>query len=274
MIDALKSLLIKESTSSNRKLFNAAQQVSSMRILSDIKKYLIAKKNINIVFIGDSITSTEWVHPNWREIIEYVLKEELTKQIGHDNYKWKIPSWGIRCFNCGFDGSTTGDILKMLNERILSLKPTLAIWLINTNDVHFEKNISKYTSNVQDIIEKLSKQCKHVIIANRIPGNNSGYNKKYGEYTNTLKSLKLNKKTLYIDIYSSYSKYDLSKFYTFVSNGNDDLGIKTGAIDYVHPNQLGNAYIAKIILDKSFEIKFNPEKFMKENSQGKMFPRY
>ena len=65
-----------------------------------------------IGFVGDSITSTEWVHPNWRAIVEYVLKEELTSLIGN----WKTPSWKIRCFNFGFDGSTTVDLLDLSKE--------------------------------------------------------------------------------------------------------------------------------------------------------------
>ena len=62
-------------------------------MLKLIKSHLNKDKTFRIVFMGDSITSTEWVHPNWREIIEYVLKMELEKQMKD----WKIPSWGIRC---------------------------------------------------------------------------------------------------------------------------------------------------------------------------------
>ena len=112
-------------TALNNKIFNHCRITEGMDVFKDVKKSLSAGKNINIIFIGDSITSAEWVHPNWRDIIEYVLKEELTKSLGSEN--WKIPSWGIRCFNYGFDGSTTTDILDMMNSRILSLDPDIAI---------------------------------------------------------------------------------------------------------------------------------------------------
>jgi hypothetical protein len=57
--------------------------------INQIKDYLNKNDKFRIVFVGDSITSTEWVHPNWREIIEYVIKEELEKIISD----WRIPSW-------------------------------------------------------------------------------------------------------------------------------------------------------------------------------------
>ena len=68
--------------------------------INQIKDYLNENDKFRIVFVGDSITSIEWVHPNWREIVEYVIKEELEKVISD----WRIPSWQIRGINCGFDG--------------------------------------------------------------------------------------------------------------------------------------------------------------------------
>jgi lysophospholipase L1-like esterase len=243
-----------------------------MDIIGSIKADLSKGKPLNIVFIGDSITSAEWVHPNFREIIEYVLKEELTSMLGSE--KWKIPSWGIRCYNCGFDGSTTKDILDNLGDRILSLKPNIAIYLANTNDIHINKDLSEYKKDVKAIIDALSKKCDIIMLANSIPGNNARYNNSYEPYAKSIKSLKLNSKTIFIDIYSSYKDYDLYRFFTFKSGGNQVLGIAPGEIDFVHPNQLGNAYIAKLILEKGFGIKFDPERFITGTSKGEMYPGY
>ena len=77
---------------------------------------LYEKGSYKIVFLGDSITSAEWVHPNWREIVEYVLREELSAKFED----WKLPSWGVRCVNSGFDGSTTRDWLNLLDSSVFS----------------------------------------------------------------------------------------------------------------------------------------------------------
>lgn len=241
-----------------------------MSMLEYLKKGLINGKKMNIVFVGDSITSTEWIHPNWREIIEYVLKEELAVSIRD----WKIPSWGIRCFNCGFDGSTTKDTLEFMDEKILSLNPNIAIFLANSNDVHFDEDYKRYKKDVENIINRLSEKCDFVIITNFPPGNNAAYNKKYAPFAKTLVKIKSNKKTIFIDLFSKFSKYDLNKFFTFKSMGNPYLGLKPGDIDFVHPNQLGNAYIAKIILENAFSIKFNPEKYIATTLSGEMYPKY
>jgi hypothetical protein len=242
-----------------------------MDILGSIRSDLVKGRNINIIFIGDSITSTEWVHPNWREMIEYVLKEELTRSLGSE--KWKIPSWGIRCHNCGFDGSTTADILDMMDKRILSLKPDVAIYIANTNEIHLNKDLAEYKKDVKSVVDALSKKCRAVMLANSIAGDSERYNKEYGPYAGAIRSLKLSK-TIFIDLYSAFQAYNLEKFFTFTSGGNQVLGIAPGQKDFVHPNQLGNAYIAKIILEKGFGIRFDPEKYIKDTLKGEMYPGY
>ena len=233
--------------------------------ISDIKKDILKGRKINIVFIGDSITSTEWVHPNWREIVEYVLKEELTKQITD----WKIPSWSIRCYNFGFDGSTTKDILDRI-QIIKTVNPTIVMFLANSNDLHPNIDLKEYKKQIEQIIIKLHAK---TLLMNMIPGNQQEYNNELSQYAEQITKINL-KNSQVIDTFSEYSKFALSRFFTFKSTGNPVLNLKPGDIDYVHPNQLGNAYIAKIILEKGFNIKFNPEKFMKETLSGQMYPGY
>ena len=64
------------------------------------------------------------------------------------------------------------------------------------------------------------------------------------------------------------------KFFTFISEENLDEKIKAGEIDPSHPNQLGNAYIAKVLLDKIWGIKFDPEKYIKNVNGGEKLPEY
>ena len=115
----------------------------SQKIKSDQKYW--------ITFVGDSITSCEWVNPNWREIVEYVLKQEVTKFFGND---WKTSSWGIRCFNFGYDGSTTRDILEKI-DTIKLTKPDLIITVMGGNDRLTHISVSEHAENIQKIIHKL-----------------------------------------------------------------------------------------------------------------------
>jgi len=100
--------------------------------MKNIKRKLDNNGKFWITFAGDSITSCEWVHPNWREIVEYVLKNELSKAM----IDWKKPSWGIRCFNWGLDGSISTDIVERLGQ-ITDSKPDMMIVMIGANDPPF-----------------------------------------------------------------------------------------------------------------------------------------
>lgn len=241
-----------------------------MEILNYLKRRLLSGKGVNIVFIGDSITSTEWVHPNWREIVEYCIKDKMSEEIKD----WTIPSWKIRCFNCGFDGSTTLDVLKLFDSQIGPLKPTIAVYLENTNEIHYDITPKEHKKNVRILLNKLFRTCDYVVVFNMISGNKEWYNKKLSGYYNAVKSMKFNSKTKLIDGFKEYSNYNLNRFFTFKSPGNPVLSMKPGDIDFVHPNQLGNAYIAKLVLEKGFGIKFDPERYMKDTKNGIMFPEY
>jgi lysophospholipase L1-like esterase len=119
--------------------------------LQDIKESLIKNNKFWVAFTGDSITSCEWVHPNWREIVEYVLKEELTKALNGD---WKKSEWGIRCFNYGFDGSTTKDILDKM-DNILAVRPDLIIGVMGGNDPAYDLTVDEHVENIKKIVKTL-----------------------------------------------------------------------------------------------------------------------
>jgi lysophospholipase L1-like esterase len=240
--------------------------------VNKIKDILLNKDHFRIVFLGDSITSTEWVHPNWREIVEYVLKDKLTNVMGD----WKIPSWKVRGINCGFDGSTSLDHLERLESEVLDYKPDLIISLFGGNDLYFGISPKEHKENIIKLINKIKAEVPYLIFCSSIAcgKNETIKNKEYLKYVEELKNFFPIDDVLYIDLYNKYAQFELNKFYTFISEGNEVVGIKTGDLDFLHPNQLGNAYIAKIILEDGFGIEFDPEKYIRETAEGKMFPGY
>ncbi len=240
-----------------------------MNLLQTIKSALESKKSFKIAFTGASITSAEWIHPNWREIIEYVLKEELTKQF--DN--WKIPSWYIRCFNYGFDGSTTGDIKEFVTMGTIPTDFDLVIYLLSNNDSYIKTSTDQYTLNVRETISKFS--CP-IIFCSGLAANNPDVNSTYQKtYYQSFLNLSSKSDLIVIDLFKETQKTDLARFYTLINvPGNKVAGIKPGEKDSAHPNRLGNAYIAKIILETAFQILFNPEKYLQDLKNDIMFPAY
>lgn len=103
-----------------------------------ILKRLQNHKLYRIAFIGDSITSGEWVFPNYRASFEYILKNSFTEFSGEN---WWIPSWNIKFYNYSEDGSTTRDFLSAVKLAYKEVKPDLFIVMGTANDV--ELGLSK-----------------------------------------------------------------------------------------------------------------------------------
>jgi len=227
-------------------------------------------KVYKIIFLGDSITSTEWVHPNFREIIEYVLKdyiEETTKG-------WKAPSWFIRTINSALNGGTSNDFLFYLTDYVISYKPDLVILQGTRNDFTLNISVTKHIDNMNKIINKILNNNSNVVFIGTTPSLLKEKTKEYLPYIKEAKKIAEKNNIQYVDLFYKYQELDLAKIYTFVSEGNSAEGIKPGDIDWGHPNQLGNAYIAKILLEDIFDIKFNPELYINETQDGKMYPKY
>jgi len=239
-------------------------------MLDVIKKHIESGKIYKIVFFGSSITSTEWVHPNWREIIEYVVKKKISKMEGD----WKRPSWGIRCINSGLDGSTSDDWIEKVDEYVLSYKPDLVISLFGSNDQTFNFSIAKHKKNLEILFEKISQSVKNYYFCTTTPYNNQVKNEGFEPYLQAEKSIEFPDNVKFVNLFDQYKKFDLDKLFTFVSDGNEVVGINPGEFDYLHPNQLGNAYIAKVLFKEIFGIEFDPERYMKDTLDGKMYPGY
>lgn len=236
----------------------------TLQSISDIIK---SKGRYWIAFSGDSITSCEWVHPNWRETVEYVLKEELQKMYG-DN--WKVPSWGFRTFNFAYDGATTKDILEKVHDINL-VKPDLVISLMGSND-RKRLSIEDHVENIKKIVKELRTK---VVWCNSISAELSSLrNEEYEPYARASMQISESGNLQLIDMFNVYKKFPLDKFFTFKSEKNPVEGILEGEPDLTHPNQLGNAYIAKVILKEVFGIIFDPELYWKSTLAGEKYPKY
>lgn len=243
------------------------------QLLSKIEKKLKQGDWYRIVFLGDSITSTEWVYPNWRGMIEYVLKKKLEKSIG----EWELRCWKVRCYNTGYNGASTKEIIKFIDEDIVLHKPSLVIFMDTYNDKYRDIEPAEHEKNLNIIFGKLVNITEDIVFTHSIARLKIEANKQNEEYMKAANQVvkKYKDRIQSLDLYSKYAKLDLKKFFTFTSeNGNEDMGVKPGGLDFGHPNQLGNAYIAKILLREIFNIKFDPELYIKDTLGGKKYPGY
>lgn len=237
-----------------------------------VKQNLIARLECNILFIGDSITSAEWVHPNWRDIVEYVLKEEMCSVLKKEGFDWTVPYWGIRCYNFGFDGAQSFNVLSKIHN-FTRVNPDLSLIMMSRNDMDMNFPTDVHASNLSALTLLLKKAGSEVVYSTPQHELYDELNKKYEPFRlAALKELKGKCDTL--DLESEYSKFDYKSFYTLLTQEYKEAGTKEGELDPSHPNVLGHLYIAKIFLDKIFGIKFKPEEYLKNSNLGKEYPLY
>jgi len=238
-------------------------------MIDAIRKKLGTGGIYRIVFVGDSLTSTEWVHPNWREIVEYVLKAELEKQISD----WKIPSWQVRTFNSGLDGATTRDIREKLPEYVFNIKPDFMMLMIGGNDKYLLGR-DETKENLHAIIESCQEQGIKIALSTDPRLFNAKYDEKDRDLRKIVRSFQ-DRVDIFTDLHELMREEPLEKFFTFISeNGNEDAGIKPGEIDYCHPNMYGNAVMAQYFLKSIFGISFDPHIYLNDVDAGVMYPNY
>jgi lysophospholipase L1-like esterase len=229
-------------------------------------------KTYRIAFLGDSLTSAEWVHPNWREIVEYVLKEEL---INAFDGKWHIPSWQLRFYNAGFDGSTTRDWLAKLDTEVLALRPNLLIVMGTLNDELFGIPPAQSAANIERLLDKaLAAGVDTLVYANGTSTSANGRTESEA-YISGARAIFPHKGVQFVDMAKLFNELDTALFYTFrESKDNPVTGSKAGDIDTSHPNRLGQAYTAKLFLKHVFGIDFDPELYLRDLYADTKYPRY
>lgn len=238
-----------------------------MITLEKISRKLKIDGKFWISFSGDSITSCEWVHPNWRDIVQYVLQEEITNLLQGD---WKTSEWGVKGFNFAFDGATTKDILNKA-DQIKTVDPDLVIVLMGENDPLFGISVSQSIENIKKVIQNINTR---VVWCTSIYSGSDKKNNQYKPYARAFMRISENDNFQKIDMFNLFRKFPLKKFFTFISEENPIEQIKKGEPDLIHPNQLGNAYIAKVILKEVFGIDFDPELYWSNTLAGQKYPGY
>lgn len=246
-----------------------------MNLFGHIKDKITEGEYFNIVFYGASTTAFEHVFPNWADIVRYKLKIEMEYAVGD----YKKAFWNIRTFNQGRDGVSSQELLDDFENLVLKLNPKLIFLSIGKNDPYYEIDKEITRKNSRELIKKALKNNTKVVFMTTVPAFSDKLNKKIKNYVQVDREVAQefsdNENFIFIDLFSLFPGKYMQKSYTFVSEGNDDVGIEPGEIDPVHYNKFGNAQVAKILLEKVFEIKFDTDVFLRDlDDPTKMYPGY
>lgn len=130
----------------------------------------------------------------------------------------------------------------------------------------FNVGVDESIENIEKISKSVIASGAELVWCNSLPAaKNSNKNADYEPYAEAFMNMPEKKGFYKVDTFSLYNELPTEKFFTFTDDGKPDLE---------HPNQLGNAYVAKIVLKEVFGIEFDPEKFMKETLEVQKYPGY
>lgn len=237
-------------------------------VINLISKRLKKKKRFVVMFLGDSLVSQLSVFPNWRRMIEYVVTRKV-KKVAKDNW------WRLKFINFGASETTSRDLFDRLKNDVYFYKPDLVICMVGKNDPYFNIGPNQHKKNLNKIFSSLSQNVEKVFYCTPMCSSDEERNKLYKKYIKQGRSLFPYSKIKLIDLFKATQKLDLKRIYTYVlQRENKVVGLKPGEVDVLHPNPLGSAYIAKIILKEVFGVDFNPKLFLKGVEKGEKYPEY
>ncbi len=210
-----------------------------------MKKYLRKFKNHSyfiILCIGDSTTSQEWCHPNWFDWLRFEFSQ------GGD---WRKDPSNRKIFNNGIDGGSVDYFLKNFDREVEKFKPDAVIVSLGWN--HFED--PKAEKKTDSLFEKIKKINAEIIAWSPYESLNPKYSKALMQISGFYRDLTKRHNGVFVDVYTEFRKYNLSKIFTYKAWENADWGMKQGEPDFIHCNEVGNQIIAEKIAKKAFGIK-------------------
>ena len=228
-----------------------------------LKKLDAVDEPYTILFFGDSSISGESVHPNWRGIVEYVIKDRSE----HILSDWQKPYLLIRCVNAGIDGGTTSQFLKYLPRDLKHFKPNLVVFMGGDNDIPINVPFDTTIDNLNKIRKLLSENTDDFIFSSGQKPKDEKHATANAKYLEVLGSQSLYRNEIFINLYDEFESrhFDLSKIYTYRLPDEDAIanGLPIGSLDMHHTNRIGQCYVAQVILEKVFGIDFDPDLYLR-----------
>lgn len=247
-----------------------------MKFFDEIVNNASKDQLFNVVYYGPSTTSVDFVFPNWGQVVQYVMREELTKIIGD----YKKAFWNFQVSNRGLDGASSGDLLERMDDLVLNSKPDLVFLSAGKNDAYYEIDKEITRKNTREMIGKLLDGGARVVFVTSVPSSEERINEKISDYVEVdrevAKEFLDNENFVFIDFCELFPEELIEKSYTLITkDGNDVVGLEPGDTDSIHYNKFGNLVVAKIFLKEVFGIDFDENKFFDDLSDlTKEYPEY
>jgi lysophospholipase L1-like esterase len=203
-----------------------------------MKKYLEKYQKfepLTVVCIGDSTTSQEWCHPNWVDWMNFVFKHEEDSPVGRSR----------KIINSAEDGQTAQFFIENFEKNVLAYKPDVVVVSLGTNELEFDQDPEP---GLRDLFRMINSAEIEIIAWTPYPMSGLKYSNDLAVLRDTYKKLCEEFDVTFIDIFTEFGKYDQTKLFSFIRAW-DGSGMKTGDIDIVHCNTIGNQIIAERILE-------------------------
>jgi len=197
------------------------------------------QKGERIVFLGDSITQAGGRPDGYVTLVRNSLHEKFADK-------------GIEVINAGISGHKVPDLLKRLDNDVISKKPTLVVIYIGINDVWHSKNgrgtpKDVFRDGLKELIARIEAVnsrvilCTPSVIGEKTDGSND-LDAMLAEYAQISRDVAKETDTPLLDLNAAFHAALKTK-----NPENQPKGILTG--DGVHLNADGNRFVADCMLE-------------------------
>ena len=206
---------------------------------------LIKKDNI-VIFFGDSITEANKTKDEWA-IVSDAIGNGFVNMI--NSHYYLNTDLNLRIINKGTSGDRTFDLIKRIDQDVLSYKPNHVFIMIGINDIwrmfdmpqikDFKTNSIEYNKNIEELVTTLLSEDINVILLTPFYLETNLTNpirKMVDLYNNELRNISLKYNLTLIDLQKSFDKLLNNKSSFLLSR------------DLVHVNMMGHTYIKDEIL--------------------------
>lgn len=182
-----------------------------------------------IVCLGDSITdnsNTESYVNYWQRLCDAAYGKAV-----------------VTIYGAGVNGETAADGLQRLERDVFRYHPDLVTVCFGHNEVHLGVSVVDYRQALEQIIGDVTRVGATVWLLTPTQITDQAMVKRYIPYLDCLKEIAAKRGCPLLDLWSIFKGYALDTIFTYTF---DYDGLR--GHDYVHPNEVGAAIIAKRLM--------------------------
>ena len=159
-----------------------------------------------------------------------------------------------KVINSGRDSGTVGHFLDNYEWEIGRFKPNLVIMSFGFNHLETE-NAGSLDIEAKKLIEKIQADGSEMVIWSTYATIKPDLTTKLEAVSRRWRLIAERNNCLFVDIFDEFRKLDLTDFFTYHYQWKNEVwNLEPGDIDFLHTNVRGNKLIAKVLLEKIFDL--------------------